>query len=134
MTTITRTVTLVDLSCCSCGLLFAVPERLKTQRQRDGGSFYCPNGHRQQFTVTEADRLREELERERRHRERAETRAIHYRDQADAADRSAAAYKGQATKLRKRVANGVCPCCRRSFAQLGRHMATKHPDYADGGG
>lgn len=31
--------------------------------------------------------------------------------------------------LRNRAAAGVCPCCNRTFEQLGRHMTTKHPEY-----
>lgn len=37
--------------------------------------------------------------------------------------------RGQLTKLKRRVSNGVCPCCNRSFADLHRHMTEKHPDY-----
>jgi hypothetical protein len=29
------------------------------------------------------------------------------------------------------VANGVCPCCNRTFQNLARHMAGKHPDYEE---
>lgn len=32
--------------------------------------------------------------------------------------------------LRKRIAKGVCPCCKRTVSQMARHMATKHPNYA----
>lgn len=44
----------------------------------------------------------------------------------------AALNKEQASKarLKKRVKNGVCPCCTRSFTNLRRHISTKHPDYA----
>lgn len=28
----------------------------------------------------------------------------------------------------KRIHNGVCPCCNRSFVNLQRHMKTKHPE------
>ena len=27
------------------------------------------------------------------------------------------------------MANGVCPCCNRSFENLRNHMHTQHPDY-----
>lgn len=54
-------------------------------------------------------------------------------DQLEAERRAHAATKGQLTKTRKRVAGGVCPCCNRSFVNLGRHMAGQHPDYAEGG-
>lgn len=35
-------------------------------------------------------------------------------------------------RLKKRVQNGVCPCCTRSFTNLRRHMATKHPEHTAG--
>ena len=38
-------------------------------------------------------------------------------------------YKGHATRISKRVKNGVCICCNRTFADLARHMATKHPTF-----
>jgi hypothetical protein len=33
------------------------------------------------------------------------------------------------TKLRKRVANGVCPCCKRKFSNVVLHMRQEHPEY-----
>jgi hypothetical protein len=45
--------------------------------------------------------------------------------------RVAAVYKGKHTQLKKRVANGVCPCCHRSFVALRRHIETKHPEFKD---
>ncbi len=36
------------------------------------------------------------------------------------------------TKVKKRAANGVCPCCNRTFSDLARHMKAKHPDFAEG--
>lgn len=40
------------------------------------------------------------------------------------------AARGQVTRLKNRAAAGVCPCCNRTFHQLVRHMAAKHPDFA----
>ena len=45
--------------------------------------------------------------------------------------RRRAAAKGQLTKVKKRVGNGVCPCCTRSFTDLARHMESKHPAYVE---
>lgn len=39
------------------------------------------------------------------------------------------ATKGVVTKFRRRVGNGVCPCCTRTFTNLSRHMTTNHPDF-----
>lgn len=32
-------------------------------------------------------------------------------------------------RLKKRLKNGVCPCCTRSFQNLRRHIASKHPEF-----
>lgn len=47
----------------------------------------------------------------------------------NAAQRALRATKGRLTKTKKRIANGVCPCCNRHFVNLERHMTGKHPDY-----
>lgn len=44
-------------------------------------------------------------------------------------EKSLSAKKGQLTKLKKRVANGACPCCNRHFSDLYRHIQSQHPDY-----
>lgn len=51
-------------------------------------------------------------------------------------ERSHSTTRGHLTRERKkkeqletRAANGVCPCCHRTFKQLARHMKTKHPDF-----
>jgi hypothetical protein len=32
--------------------------------------------------------------------------------------------------VQKRVGNGVCPCCNRTFEDLARHMKVKHREYS----
>jgi hypothetical protein len=127
-TTISYTGRLV-VATCWCGIKHAVPEELhdrQARQHRDGvkqASIYCPLGHSYiNAGEGEAERLRRELGWQRDRVARANARA----DQAEA---SARAHKGAATKARKRAAAAVCPCCNRSFVQLRRHMATKHPDY-----
>jgi hypothetical protein len=125
-TVIRNTQTLVALTCWVCGVHFAVPAVYERTREEDGKTFYCPNGDK----ISYGPSL---LEQERDRVKRAEARVVHERDQRQAAERSAAAYKGQVTRLKTRAAAGVCPCCNRSFPQLRRHMETKHPDYKDSG-
>lgn len=36
---------LIEQTCPSCGTSFALEERLLEFRRRDGGRFWCPNGH-----------------------------------------------------------------------------------------
>jgi ssDNA-binding Zn-finger/Zn-ribbon topoisomerase 1 len=39
-----------------------------------------------------------------------------------------AATRAKLKRTERRVANGVCPHCHRSFVQLERHMRTKHSE------
>lgn len=120
--------------CCNCHMMFAMPEDFQ-RRCRDAGpakTFYCPLGHPQHYRTSEITRLQGELDRVKRQRDWAETNARAARDQAAAADRSRAAIKGQLTKTKKRVANGVCPCCSRHFVNVERHMKGQHPKFAAG--
>ncbi len=117
-TYITGTITYVTETCIQCGVGFAMDEDYYNNRRADKKSFYCPNGHAQHYLgETDADKL---------HRARAQI--THLQDQKGAAERSAAAYKGQVTKIKNRVENGVCIHCDRSFANLRNHMATVHSD------
>lgn len=126
-------VQLVAVTCYKCGVLFGLGAHYRQKRQEDCASFYCPNGHGQVYAESEADRLRKEVERQKKFKEMAEQRATSWRDQAETAERRRIAQKGVTTKLKKRIAAGVCPCCQRSFQNLGRHMAGQHPDFASDG-
>jgi hypothetical protein len=113
-------------ACASCGVEFAVSDGYDSRRRDDGRRFYCPNGHTLSYSDTVYDRLqkaKDALARE-------QARHDQTRAQRDATERSRRATKGQLTRVKNRVAKGVCPCCNRSFADLAAHMATKHPEYA----
>lgn len=126
---------LFALTCYLCGVLFGIEGGYDERRRKDHKSFFCPNGHSQAYVgpsqaererdaaVAERDAARALAERESRRRRNAEITAEHER-------RSAAAHKGWATRIRNRIKNGVCPCCNRSFANVRRHIETKHPDFS----
>jgi hypothetical protein len=124
--TINIGVELITEECCACGVLFAFPTTLRERLLADHSrNFYCPNGHSQRYLgKTEADKQRERAE-------RLERQVANLDEDLRSAYASNRAIRGQVTKLKKRVANGVCPCCHRTFANLGRHMAGQHPHYAD---
>jgi hypothetical protein len=114
---------------CTCGINFAIPDTLHGQmldhRASDPGrtvSVYCPLGHQWHFVG------KSEAEKQRERAEAAERRAKATRDLLAAEERSHAATKGNLTKVKKRVANGVCPHCNRTFANVQRHMKSKHPE------
>lgn len=112
-----------DTGCPRCGIRFGLPLDYESALRKSGNDFWCPNGHSLTFGKCEADKLREELSRERQ-------RNAQLHDEAEAARRQAAAFKGHATRIRNRVQHGVCPCCNRTFKNLASHMASKHPEHA----
>jgi hypothetical protein len=128
---------LITETCSGCGILYAMPEEFQEERYADKRAFYCPNGHQQNYTgKSEAEKLREQLDTERRQRQSAEQRVAMYADEArserEIAQRErhrANGYKGHATRITKRAKAGVCPCCNRTFKQLAQHMANKHPQF-----
>jgi hypothetical protein len=124
---ITVGTTYETLDCPVCGLFFAITEEFEKRRRDDGKGFYCPNGHSMSYGDTVRDQLRREKDRVAMLRSNLDQ----VRADRAAIERSRAAVRGQLTKVKKRVANGVCPCCNRSFPDLSAHMSTKHPDYVE---
>lgn len=132
--TLTATLTLVTEECCNCHIVFGMPKALQDIlfAQRGPGpnrrQFYCPNGDPQFYIgETEAQRLKRELDATQRRLDHSRGYADQLaNDNMDLA-KSNRALKGAKTKLLRRITNGVCACCGRSFANVQRHMATKHP-------
>lgn len=113
------------LECGECGTHFAMTEAMYRKRKEDGKEFYCPLGHPRVFRETEVMKLRRQLE--------AKEKDLEWvRAQRDRSDKTAIALRGQVTKIKNRVGNGICPCCNRIFTNLGRHMKCKHPDLKQG--
>ncbi len=121
-------VSFVHIACCQCKVSFGMDEATHLTLRRSSTNFYCPFGHQQHFPQgkTEAEKLaaaQAQAKREVRWRHEAE-------EAARATERRLAAQKGVTTRLKNRVANGVCPCCNRSFMNLQRHMASQHKGFA----
>lgn len=122
--------TLVVVKCFTCGVTYAIPASFdssarKYHGDKNGWWICCPFGHTWGYTGqtdVEAARLQRDAARD----DLAAERARH-----DQTKGSLRAQKGVTTKIRKRIAKGVCPCCNRTFADLARHMECKHPDYAE---
>jgi hypothetical protein len=116
-------VKLVATCCCVCGIFFGLPDFLDKQLKTKGTSFYCPNGHILSYTDPELKKVKRQLELYK------QWYAAEQEDH-EATRRSLRATKGVLTRTKNRIAAGVCPCCRRHFENLERHIVTKHPDYA----
>lgn len=119
MTTISykEIIVLVSETCVSCGITFAVPESYQQNLKNSHKSFCCPNGHSQYYSgKSEAEKLRDELKR--KEQELADTAIEKRQLQNDIAEKE---------RNLKRLHNGVCPCCNRSFVNLQKHIKEQHP-------
>ena len=111
--------------CCNCGMSFAMTADFKRRRIDDRALFYCPSGHAQHYTgKTEAQKLKQELERKQQMLDAAQARAA-------TAERDREQVAKAHKKMRARVMNGVCQCCNRTFQNLLMHMKSKHPDFRE---
>lgn len=118
--------------CANCKTYFGMAlELYVAAKARSDINFFCPYGHSNYFPKgeTDADKLRRERDRLQQQLAHKDDVIKAERERAAALDRRLIAAKGQITKTRKRVSNGICPCCSRTFGNLARHMATKHADY-----
>lgn len=113
--------TVVDLdltrTTCWCGIPFMLPTRLLEQAVNHKHTIYCPHGHALSWKESESERLL-------RRAQRAEQENARLQDELRIA---AEAEK----KLKRRVGAGTCPCCQRTFANMARHMQSKHPEYGN---
>lgn len=115
---------LYRMQCGSCGIEYAIPEKMAEHAKANGGYHHCPNGHSWGWSKEGS-----EVTRLRRERDRLKQAEARLQDEIEDERRRTAAAKGQVTKLKNRAVAGVCPCCNRSFANLRRHMKAKHPDF-----
>lgn len=130
------TLQLVAVTCTACGCTFGLEAHHHAKLREKGDTFYCPNGHPRAYRESDLQKLEKQLARERAQHDQTKSSRDFWRQRQEAEKRRAAAARGQVTKIKNRVGNGVCPCCNRTFQNLQRHMATKHPAWRqdDGGG
>lgn len=129
--TIALNVDLVAVDCGECGGTYAINERYNRQKQENGGTWNCPYCKVSWgYVKSEVTKLKEKLEAEYQRRMREQQK----HDQTKAAlkdtENQRRAEKAAKTRIKNRVASGICPCCNRTFKDLAAHMATKHPSYA----
>jgi hypothetical protein len=132
MTQITLGVTLTAIHCGCCGGTYAINERYRERKQETGEGWHCPYckcswGYKE----GENARLKRELEaaknQEVAEQQRHDQTKTHLRE----TEIQLRAQKGQVTKIKNRVAKGTCPCCRRSFKDMAKHMKTEHPNFIE---
>lgn len=118
--------------CLHCHAQFAVTAETRARFRDTHNSFWCPCcGKTMHYPGKNAEeKLREELEAERRRKANILAEANQLRERNAKLGRRLTAQRGATKRLSNRVKNGVCPCCTRSFTNLREHMKTKHPDYS----
>ena len=124
MTVITTNtdITAIDLG---CGHRVYLADSFIERRERDHKTFYCSvcGARRHWAQKSDMELLRSRLVRTQDMLDTA-------RADRDLKEHQRRGEKAAKTRIKNRIANGVCPCCRRSFQNLHRHMLNKHPDYA----
>lgn len=130
MSTFVGNQTLSTVTCCKCGVMFAMPEEWQVKFRQNHEHFYCPAGHSQHYTgETEEEKLRQKVARLQTNIEHKEKYELELQNRNKKLTLSCAAVRGVVTRIKNRVGAGVCPCCKRTFGCLARHMETQHPEF-----
>lgn len=98
--------------CPTCGIPYGVTPDFIQRRRDDGHDFYCPSGHIVVFRDCELTKAKREHDRLR----------LVIQDK----DNDLASERLKQRQLIRRVKNGICPFCKRSFHNLKLHMQAKH--------
>jgi len=118
---------------CWCGCIHAVPSDMRAYQLREhaaGRKFqiYCPHGHTYiPNGEPEIKRMERELAAERARHDQTQAALRNVRKDRDSAVLRERAQKGAKTKIKNRIHNGVCPCCKKQFKDLAEHMRGRHP-------
>lgn len=122
--------TLEDIDCFHCHAIFGMTDVAVKRYQNNHKTFYCPYCQGAQSYNQESllEKERKESQRLRHNLERSQCETTSAKQKARSAEYARRAEKGAKTRLKK----GLCPCCRRTFLQLQRHMENQHPEYVEG--
>lgn len=118
--------------CWKCKCEIWLPDDLYTSaRHSEEISFFCAYGHSARFpqAETEEQKLRRERDRLTQRLAEKDDEIARQCSLRETTERQLSATKGVVTRFKNRVGAGVCPCCTRTFGNLGRHMMTEHPTF-----
>jgi len=110
---------LVSCGADGCDQWFAMSVGYYRETKRTGQTWYCPRGHPRVWRGQTTEAKLQEVE----------AQLVHANDQLKASAEETEKMRLRLLRDRQRFANGVCPCCNRSFTNVMRHMKTQHPDY-----
>ena len=88
---------LIIVPCAHCGITFAIPKSYDDELRKCHNTLYCPRGHLLvYYAETNEEKLTKLLSEQKRLTDR-------YRDKAEMSARQVRAYKGVATRLKKKA-------------------------------
>ena len=116
---------LCQITCGVCGGVYAILERYRQHKAEQGGYWHCPYcqntwGFSKEVSLIEKAQREARTANDMLARERAEH---------EQTTMSLRAHKAAKTRLKNRIANGICPCCNRYFKNLHKHIKTEHPKF-----
>lgn len=114
------------VNCYKCGVPTGLPQDHLARLRNNGKSFWCFNGHEQGWSDTEEKRLKRKLAQVESERDQARRDAEFQATQRESERKQA---EKDRKRIHRRITAGMCPCCRRTFVRLARHIAHKHPDF-----
>lgn len=118
--------------CWKCKCQIWLPDELYHAAKASSAiEIHCGYGHSGVFREgpTDLDKMRQERDRLAQRIAEKDDEIRRQRDLREAAERQRSAARGQVTRIKNRVGHGVCPCCNRTFENLGRHMMSQHPTF-----
>lgn len=121
---------LVFVECAACSMPFGMSEKFRNERLADHATFYCPSGHRNYYGgKSKTEKLQEELDRSTAREKSLSSVIDRQRETIKGRDHIIRGQKAAKTRLKNRIAAGVCPCCNRTFQNLASHMKGQHPEF-----
>jgi hypothetical protein len=122
-------ISLEKIDCPSCAAVYALNEDFINRRRKDGIGWVCP--YCKAGTTFGGDSENERLKKQLAEEQARKTRAL---DEANRLRADVLTTSREVERLKQRAANGVCPCCTRTFSNVAQHIKEKHPQYRPGSG
>lgn len=119
--------------CYTCKCEMWIPDHLyASARESEKIHFYCAYGHSQYYPQGESEttKLRRDRDQLAQRIAQRDDRIRELHEEKEQTEKRLSATRGVVTRIKNRIGHGVCPCCNRTFGDLHRHMATKHPTYS----
>lgn len=92
---------LVEKICPICDVNYSIPLTMDNSKKKNGGSWYCPNGHELIFTENTADRLKKELDQVNELLSQKNGSLNYHLKLSEGYRNTIRAYKGHVTRLKK---------------------------------